>query len=159
MARDYGNLCWNNISYQSNISKDRDYSIDMTLCIISQEALKYGVFILAFVGTVSNCLTLCILSRKMFHHNSSSVFLRVLATFDMLTLWSYMLWALSHFYLPEMRTPASCKILNYMMASCPHVTSFILLTVTIEHFLAVLFPLHVRIISTFTFVITFLTFL
>ena len=58
----------------------------MSMFDISLSVYKYGVVVLGAIGTVGNILALVVLSRKNFRTTTTSVFLRVLAVFDLLAL-------------------------------------------------------------------------
>lgn len=115
---------------------------------LSELAFKYGIFIITCFGTVGNILSVVVFSRKCFRTTTTSIFVRVLAVFDTLTLWSYSLWDVSMYFAPEITSNIFCKFLNWVMASAPHIASYTLLTVTIERLTAVICPLRVHLVFT-----------
>ncbi|ELU18058.1 hypothetical protein CAPTEDRAFT_197700 [Capitella teleta] len=116
--------------------------------LASEAAFKYGIFVITFFGTVGNLLSIAVFSRKCFRTTTTSIFVRVLAVFDTLTLWSYSLWDVSMYFHSDINSELLCKLLNWIMASAPHVASYTLLTVTLERLTAVIRPLRVHLLFT-----------
>ncbi|ELU18057.1 hypothetical protein CAPTEDRAFT_197699 [Capitella teleta] len=114
----------------------------------SSKWMEFGILIIASSGTIGNTLSFLVFCQPYFAGTTTSIFLRFLAVFDSLTLWSYLIWDVSHYFHPEMNSVTYCRVLFWIQASLPHTASYILLAVTIERLLAVVRPLHVRL--TFT---------
>ena len=76
--------------------------------------------------------------------SSQALILRFLAVFDTLTLWSYVVWDIAHYFYTGPMPDLFCKCLIWIMASAPHVASHCLLAMTVERMLAVIYPLQVR---------------
>lgn len=115
----------------------------------SSEGLhKYGIIVIAILGSVGNILSFLVFCRPYFSSTTTSIFLRFLALFDTLTLWSYVVWDVAYYFHREVNSVTFCRILFWIQASSPHVASYVLLAVSIERLVAVVHPLHVRIAFT-----------
>lgn len=117
------------------------YAVSLTLH-------KYGILVIAALGTVGNALSLLVFSRPYFSGATPSIFLRFLAAFDTLTLWSYVVWDATYYFRPEATSETFCQALFWVMAAAPHVASYILLAVTVERLVAVVRPLYARVAFT-----------
>ena len=104
----------------------------------------YAPPIITSVGTVANCMTLVVMTRKTHRSSSPSVYVSCLAVVDTLMLWLGLLqyWLLFNFY-PQLITEGHCHAMYFVVNTINNYSAWIVVAMTTERFVAVRFPLLV----------------
>ncbi|XP_045159566.2 cysteinyl leukotriene receptor 2-like [Mercenaria mercenaria] len=118
-----------------------------TYIIAAERLWKIVPPIIISIGTVGNILTVIILLRYMRKISSTAVFLLTLAISDTLFLlnaplrrWIIVIWDKDVRYISEL----GCKFSVYLTYSSLQLSSWILVAVTVERFICVVWPHRVR---------------
>ena len=107
--------------------------------------------ILLVFGTVGNTLSIITFSRKELRKNTSALYFIVLAIADLLSLYLGLL----RYYIRELifidireKNEVVCKVHVFLVGFIRHFSAWILVTVTIERFIAVWYPFKAKTICT-----------
>ena len=103
--------------------------------------------IIISLGTMGNCLTVLVILRQKNRITSTSLFLLFLALSDILLLYTspLRLW-IRHYWNIDVRnlSEMSCKIHSYLTYVSVHLSSWLLVAVTVERVLSVMIPHRVK---------------
>ena len=108
-----------------------------------QIALRlYSIYpiITAAVGTVGNTLALIVLVQRKLRRSSPCVYMAALAVTDTVVLWSTFFGMVSVVYYPSMNGLWFCKMVSYVSSISSPLSSWLVVTMTIERFIVVYFP-------------------
>lgn len=110
---------------------------------LSQKLVFVSIYVLPILGLAGNSLVLLvILSDAHFNRSSFSVYVKSMAVSDTLVLilkfWSYINKETKHYF------PSLCTILTFTSEASVLLSVWIIVTITIERTLVILFPLHKR---------------
>ena len=97
-------------------------------------------FFTTTLGTVGNGLVILILSQKRMRMTSSCIYMAALAVADTVVLWTYLFNMLSRLYINWISGPLFCKFLNYISSVSSQMSVWLVVSMTIERFIAVYFP-------------------
>ena len=107
--------------------------------------------IIIVVGTVGNTLSILVMLRKRFRHTTMCFYLIALAIADTCVLYTSLLLTSLQVYLSTeflLRSDTLCKTLNFLTHYISHIASWIIVCLTSERFVAVIFPHYCKILFT-----------
>ncbi|ELT99964.1 hypothetical protein CAPTEDRAFT_200530 [Capitella teleta] len=134
-------------------------------CVVTNTAYPIAILTAFSIGLLGNIMSFVVLSRPNMRKLTSTVLPRCLAISDTLTLTSYALAICQNYYLTSMGSRQFCKAVIFMEGCFQMTSSYLVICMTIERFLAVTFPLKVislvtmvtaRITAAVTFVVGFI---
>lgn len=126
-----------NASVRATMSPDRRNAFAMQQCIF---------IILVIIGTVGHVLSIVVLSRPRMRYTSIYCYLFVLACSDTVVLWlsCFKTWVrIVAGYELLHESYAACKIVTFLYLSSTYLSSWLIVAMTIDRFIAVWFPLKV----------------
>ena len=103
--------------------------------------------VFTLVGTVGNGLTIMAVSNKHTKKSAFTVFLAALAVVDTLVLYSTLSEKLINNFFKEMGLVSGriiCKLEHFFRYLFPQISSWIIVSLTVERYLCAYFPLHAR---------------
>ena len=118
---------------------------------ISERMWKYISPVIIVLGTVGNILSISVMLRKQFRHTTMSFHLIALAIADTLVLYCALLPKFLYAYLStslELHSKFLCKMKYFLGIYVTHVASWIVVCLTSERFVAVIFPHYYRMLFT-----------
>lgn len=100
--------------------------------------------IMIIVGTICNILTFMVMCRHRFRHQSTGIYMAVLAIADELVLLFGCLirWIYQFYQLNPLSTQISCRLLSVFYYSSIDFSVWMVVMMTIERYIAVTFPLQ-----------------
>lgn len=105
-------------------------------------ALTYYTPVLVCLGTIGNCLSVCVLHRTDMKRSSSSFYLAALAASDTALLLSLIVPWLDFFDVHVLDRMTLCKFIIYFPTLCSFLSAWFVVAFTVERFIAVRFPLR-----------------
>jgi len=137
----------NKIMCQSNSTINSTTNTTTTTTMIQTEQPFIELYTFPFIvviGTVCNILTFLVMRRKKMRHQSTYFYMAVLAIADELVLLNGCLnvWIYIFFGESLMFTPFGCKIMSSTYYIVSHFSVWIVVSMTIERFIAVAIPLQ-----------------
>ena len=116
---------------------------------ISIQMWKYIPPVIIVLGTVGNTLSILVMLRKQFRHTTMSFHLIALAIADTLALYCGLLPICLDAYLSTNlgHSIFLCKMRNLLVFYVSHTASWILVCLTLERFVAVIFPHYCRLFT------------
>ena len=118
---------------------------------ISQQMWKYIPPIIIVLGTVGNILSILVMLRKRFRRTTMCFYLIALAIADMLVLYCSLLPKSLERYLSTRFLRHSdflCKTWNFLIIYVSHIAPWIIVCLTSERFVAVIFPHYCQVLFT-----------
>ncbi|CAH1781378.1 unnamed protein product [Owenia fusiformis] len=119
------------------------------LIIVGENIWRYGAPILMAIGTFGNVCSVIVLSRKRMRKITMNLFLLALAIVDISMLWTGLLRKWIDVLLDvdfRILSGTSCKFHIFIQYTLRYLSSWIVMMVSIERFIAVFFPLRVKLV-------------
>ncbi|CAD5111411.1 unnamed protein product [Dimorphilus gyrociliatus] len=118
---------------------------------IGNRLWRYMAPVIFFTGLIGNAIILLVMRRKRMGHTSTSLYLRFIATADLLVLVFGMIpeWLeASDIVIFKTLHPATCKIEKFAHYSVNDTATWFLVAFSFDRFIAVKFPLHKKVFGT-----------
>ncbi|ELT96836.1 hypothetical protein CAPTEDRAFT_203199 [Capitella teleta] len=112
-------------------------------CVVTNTAYPIAILTAFSIGLLGNIMSFVVFSRPNMRKLTSTILPRCLAISDTLTLTSYALAICQNHYLTSMGSRWFCKAVIFMEGCFQMTSSYLIMCMTIERFLAVTFPLKV----------------
>lgn len=110
---------------------------------IADKFYPYSTYFLFCVGGTGNILSFLVLSRKALRGSNSSIYLRAMAVADFMTLFAYFMVTVTKYYAHELQTAAYCKCILWFQSSFQQISSYLVISMSLERYFAVAHPLSV----------------
>ena len=149
----YPDTLTNNSLYQGNMGArqscnvSKDSPVELIYSKITNYVLLIGLPLIIVPGVIGNILTVLVLLRRFGRWSFTAVFLFVLAISDTVQLLNLLSgWIWDELAKQDVRqlSDLGCKLLTFFRYGPIHYSSWILVAVTVERFICVFWPHHVK---------------